>query len=278
MKKSCRSIKIGGLFCCILFLILFSSSCRHAETLDKPEFPIVFQDNFKIIDLLSTEKYYNFWGAVILNGNDYYLVSGIVGNEKMKWCKFLGRNILIDDFKDGLHIDNGRLKIGYCINPGNKDLSEWFSASVPFGCFFGSTYESDFPFNSRTSLEISDKYGQYPSVYKEEDSALESFVPTVVQYLKDDNADAMAELFIYPISLQYIEDGYSYPVILENADDFKKYYGRIFTERIKSHILEYNNEDINIHPQGIRIGRGVLPTFYVVILNKKAYIKSFAYL
>jgi hypothetical protein len=55
----------------------------------------------------------------------------------------------------------------------------------------------------------------------------------------------------YPITVDV--DG---QVVISTADEFEKYYDRIFTDDVIAALNETNEEDLLLLPEGVRVGQG----------------------
>ncbi len=61
----------------------------------------------------------------------------------------------------------------------------------------------------------------------------------------------VAEMVKYPITVDV--DG---QVVISTADEFEKYYDRIFTDDVIAALNETNEEDLLLLPEGVRVGQG----------------------
>ncbi|MBQ9788257.1 MAG: hypothetical protein IJW31_01475 [Lentisphaeria bacterium] len=181
-------------------------------------------------------------------GNHYYLESQILQtqyNIGYKFEKYLGKNIKLYHKKLFLK-DDGRMYIKYMNNKGEKCES-----SVPFGDIYGDTPLSQM---RRTNIfrryngTSSEKYG-VAGIDKDEEPIIEAFLPTLQEHIRNDDAEAISKMFIYPIEIDIF--------CLENRQDFLKYYPQIFTEELKNYILTLKNENIFCNYKGLMLDSGM---------------------
>ena len=88
-----------------------------------------------------------------------------------------------------------------------------------------------------------------------------AFLPTLQEHIRNDNAEAISKMFIYPIEISIFK--------LENHQDFLKYYPQIFTEELKNNILKLENKDIFCNYKGMMLDSGMW--FYTYSNNKVCF-------
>ena len=93
-----------------------------------------------------------------------------------------------------------------------------------------------------------EKYG-IAGVLKREEPAVEAFLPTLQKHLRNNDADAISKMIIYPIDAG--------DIWLENRHEFLKYYPRIFTEEKKQELLELQNKDMLRNYKGLMFSHGM---------------------
>ena len=154
---------------------------------------------------------------------------------------------------------DGRMHIEYL---NNKD--EKCDSSVPFGVFLGDKHVSEVQFAEIPSNQpYSEKYGA-AVVLKEEEPIIEAFLPTLQEHIRNDNAEAISKMFIYPIEISIFK--------LENHQDFLKYYPQIFTEELKNDILKLENKDIFCNYKGMMLYSGM---WFCLYYDDKVYFFAF---
>ena len=163
-------------------------------------------------------------------------------------CKDKGQEFSIIQFassKDSNYIFSGRQYLVLLYKQGE----DWHEVGVPFGDFFGDTHTSKMKFWEYSLAEpYSEKYG-VAGVLKREDAAVEAFLPTLQKHLRNNDADAISKMIIYPI---HIGDRW-----FENRHEFLKYYPRIFTEEKKQELLELQNKDMLCNYKGLMFSYGL---------------------
>ena len=203
----------------------------------------------------SRDADYNFGGRPYLvllckQGENYFLQSHIpddTGQNRTVFARNLGKNVLIAS--NGLTFEDGQMTVEY------RDCNEkWHNAGVPFGDFYGDKHVSQVKFIEELPNEpVSDKY-RPAGVLKREEQALETFLPTLKKHIRNNDADAISKMLIYPIRVSSPAIG---DIWLENRQEFLKYYPQIFTEAVKREMLKLQNKDILCNYQGLMINRGM---------------------
>ena len=209
------------------------------------------EQEFSIIQFASSkDSNYIFGGRQYLvllykQGEDYFLQSHIPDYTeaiRIVFSHYLGKNVLISS--DGLQFKDGQMTVRY--RDSNED---WHEVGVPFGDFYGDTHTSQMKFWEYSLAEpYSEKYG-VAGVLKREEPAVEAFLPTLQKHLRNNDADAISKMIIYPI---HIGDRW-----FENRHEFLKYYPRIFTEEIKKELLELQNKDMLRNYKGLMFSHGL---------------------
>ena len=202
----------------------------------------------------SRDSNYNFGGRQYLvllckQGENYFLQSHIpddTGQNRTVFARNLGKNVLIAS--NGLTFENGQMTVEYRDNNEN-----WHKARVPFGDFYGNKHVSQVKFSLELPSEpYSEKYG-VAGVLKREEPIVEKFLVTLQKHIRNNDADAISKMLIYPIEW--------HDVWLENRYDFLKYYPQIFTEKVKKNLLKLQNKDIFCNHTGFMINFGMW--FYI---------------
>ena len=230
----------------IIFLVaaiaaLFTSGCCCKDK----------EQEFTIIEFASSQDAeYKFAGRKYLvllykQGEDYFLQSHIPDyTEEVRtvFSHYLGKNVLIAS--NGLQFEDGQITVEY------RDSNEkWHKVGVPFGDFYGDTHTSKMKFWEYSFAEpYSEKYG-VAGVLKREEPAVEAFLPTLQKHLRNNDADAISKMIIYPIDAG--------DIWLENRHEFLKYYPRIFTEEKKQELLELQNKDMLRNYKGLMFSHGM---------------------
>ena len=251
----------------IIFLVaaiaaLFTSGCCCKDK----------EQEFTIIEFASSQDAeYKFAGRKYLvllykQGEDYFLQSHIPDyTEEVRtvFSHYLGKNALIAS--NGLQFEDGQITVEY------RDSNEkWHKVGVPFGDFFGDTHTSKMKFWEYSFAEpYSEKYG-VAGVLKREEPAVEAFLPTLQKHLRNNDADAISKMIIYPAEIRVPDIDICY---LENRDDFLKYYPQIFTEDVKKDILKLQNEDIICTSEGLRF-YSFLSMWFSIGIDGKAYFDA----
>ena len=205
----------------------------------------------------------NFECRLYRKGNHYYLESHQLESQlraEYKSVKYLGENIKIS--KRGLFFGkDGRMHIGYLNNKGEE-----CDSSVPFGIILGDKHISQEQLGNIFNLTddpCSEKYG-VAGVLKEEEPIVEAFLPTLQEHIRNDNAEAISKMFVYPIEISIFK--------LENHQDFLKYYPQIFTEELKNNILKLENKDIFCNYIGMMLDSGM---WFCLYYDDKVYFFAF---
>ena len=221
--------------------VIFISGCCYQE-----KFP-----EMTVIEFASSrDADYNFGKRTYLvmlykqNGN-YFLQSHIPDhNEQVRivFTRELGKNAVLGS--NGLQLKNGQMTIEY-----RDENDKWHTAGVPFGDFYGDKHISEVK-----SIEYlpdepdSEKYG-VAGVSKREEAGVEKFLPELQKHIRNNDADSISKMIIYPIEW--------HAVWLENRYDFLKYYPQIFTEKVKKNLLKLQNKDIFCNHTGFMINFGM---------------------
>ena len=122
--------------------------------------------------------------------------------------------------------------------------------SVPFGDVYGGIHVSEMPPYKKS--RYSKKYGVCGALEKD-DAAIESCLPTLQKLLRRDDAEALADMMIYPIPVNI---GFSLTFI-KNREEFVKFYPRLFTPTRKREILKLPVTDIFCNYKGLMLDRGL---------------------
>ena len=198
----------------------------------------------------SRDAEYNFAGRKYLfliykQGEDYFFQSHIpdyTEKDRTVFSRNLGKNV---GFISNWHqFENGRMSIEYC-----DSNEKWHKVEVPFGDFYGDKHVSQVKPVKELPTELSsEKY--YPAgILKRDEPAVENILPTLQKHLRNNDADAISKMIIYPAEIRVPDIDICY---LETRDDFLKYYPQIFTEEVKKNILESQNKDIICTSEGLR--------------------------
>ena len=207
----------------------------------------------------SRDSNYNFGGRQYLvllckQGENYFLQSHIpddTGQNRTVFARNMGKNVLIAS--NGLTFENGQMTVEYRDNNEN-----WHKARVPFGDFYGDKHVSQVKFIEDLPNEpVSDKY-RPAGVFKKEEQALETFLPTLQKHIRNNDADAISKMLTYPAEINIMDIDACY---LETRDEFLKYYPHIFTEKVKKNLLKLQNKDIFCNHTGFMINSGMW--FYI---------------
>ena len=209
----------------------------------------------------SRDSNYNFGGRQYLvllckQGENYFLQSHIpddTGQNRTVFARNLGKNVLIAS--NGLTFENGQMTVEYRDNNEN-----WHKARVPFGDFYGNKHVSQVKFSLELPSEpYSEKYG-VAGVLKREEPIVENFLVTLQKHIRNNDADAISKMLIYPIEVNYNW--------LETPKDFITCYSQLFTESVKADLLKLQNKDIFCNFKGMMINRGM---WFNVRSNGKVY-------
>ena len=230
--------------------VIFISGCCYQE-----KFP-----EMTVIEFASSrDSNYNFGGRQYLvllckQGENYFLQSHIpddTGQNRTVFARNMGKNVLIAS--NGLTFENGQMTVEYRDNNEN-----WHKARVPFGDFYGDKHVSQVKFIEDLPNEpVSDKY-RPAGVFKKEEQALETFLPTLQKHIRNNDADAISKMLTYPAEINIMDIDACY---LETRDEFLKYYPHIFTEKVKKNLLKLQNKDIFCNHTGFMINSGMW--FYI---------------
>ena len=98
-----------------------------------------------------------------------------------------------------------------------------------------------------------------------EEAVVESFLPLLQKHIRNNDAEAISKMLIYPIHVSSPAIGDTW---LENQHEFLKYYPQIFTEAVKKELLKLQNKDIFCNFKGMMINRGM---WFNVRSNGKVY-------
>lgn len=217
----------------------------------------------------SRDAEYNFSGRTYLvllykQGEDYFFQSHIpdyTEEDRTVFSHYLGKNALIAS--NGLQFEDGQMTVEY------RDSNEkWHKVGVPFGDFFGDKHTSQMKFSKYSPYEpSSEKYGA-AGVEKREEPVVEAFLPTLQKHIRNNDADAISKMIIYPIGAG--------DIWLENRHEFLKYYPRMFTEEKKQELLELQNKDIFCNSKGLMFSHGMWfypcgDKAYFTVLNLPIY-------
>ncbi|MBQ9088850.1 MAG: hypothetical protein IJY46_08745 [Lentisphaeria bacterium] len=220
------------------------------------------EQEFMIIEFASSkDSNYIFNGRQYLvllykQGENYFLQSHIPNyTERIVFSHYLGKNVFISS--DGLQFKDGQMTVKY--RGRNED---WHKVGVPFGDFIGDKHVSQMKFKYSPNEPYSEKYG-IAGVLKREEPAVEAFLPTLQKHLRNNDADAISKMIIYPI-----EAG---DVWFKNRHEFLKYYPRIFTEEIKKELLKLQNKDVLCNFKGLMLSHGIGMWFFPY--DDKAYFQ-----
>ena len=203
----------------------------------------------------SRDSNYNFGGRQYLvllckQGENYFLQSHIpddTGENRTVFARNLGKNVFIAS--NGLTFEDGQMTVAYRDSNENRH-----KARVPFGDFYGDKHVSQVKFIEGLPNEpVSDKY-RPAGVLKTEEQALETFLPTLQKHIRNNDADAISKMLIYPIHVSSPAIG---DIWLENRHEFLKYYPQIFTEAVKRELLILQNKDILCNYKGFMLKRGM---------------------
>lgn len=226
--------------------VIFISGCCYQE-----KFP-----EMTVIEFASSrDSNYNFGGRQYLvllckQGENYFLQSHIPDyTEELRtvFSHYLGKNVSIAS--NGLTFENGQMTVEYRDSNAN-----WHKARVPFGDFYGDKHVSQVKFIEDLPNEpVSDKY-RPAGVFKKEEQALETFLPTLQKHIRNNDADAISKMLTYPAEINIMDID---ACCLETRDEFLKYYPQIFTEAVKREMLKLQNKDILCNYQGLMINRGM---------------------
>ena len=190
-------------------------------------------------------------------GSSHYLESRLLwtyarmGNT---FVKYLGENIKLD--RRGLFFgDDGRMHVEYFDRHGKKH-----DASVPFGDIHGDKHVSLMPPRGELPRGPFSKKYNAAGITKEEEHIIEEFLPTLQKHVRNDDAEAISKMLIYPITARVFW--------LENRQDFLKYYPQIFTKVVKANLLKLQNKDIFCNYKGLMINYGM---WFCLGADDKAY-------
>lgn len=239
--------------------VIFISGCCYQE-----RFP-----EMTVIEFASSrDSNYNFGGRQYLvllckQGENYFLQSHIPDyTEELRtvFSHYLGKNVSIAS--NGLTFENGQMTVEYRDNNEN-----WHKARVPFGDFYGDKHVSQVKFIEDLPNEpVSDKY-RPAGVFKKEEQALETFLPTLQKHIRNNDADAISKMLTYPAEINIMDIDACY---LETRDEFLKYYPQIFTEEIKKNLLKLQNKDIICTSEGLRF-YCIRSMWFQISIDGKAY-------
>ena len=230
------------------------------------------EQEFMIIRFASSrDAEYNFGGRTYLfliykQGEDYFFQSHIpdyTEKDRIVFSRYLGKNVgFISSWQK---FENGRMTIEYCDSNEN-----WHEIGVPFGDFYGDKHVSQVkPIKESPTEPSSEKY--YPAgILKREEAAVENILPTLQKHIRNNDADAISKMIIYPADISTLDIDACY---LETRDEFLKYYPQIFTEEVKKNILESQNKDIICTSEGLRFEFFPIMWFHIGI-DGKAYFHA----
>lgn len=261
MKKYC-----WVLAALLLVLLGFCCATERPEVRQDVSF---LRNDFVILEVKSTRsKEYNWGGQEYIGmffrqGEDYYLTSSIpdyTDGSSPHFVKYLGQNVVM--ISHGLAVENGRLVAEYFNaypkddDPRNDKCGEWKKASVPFGDFYGREHVSvPLPENIPLEEEYSKKYG-VGGFFKLNEPAIESLIPKLKTYIRTNDSAAFADLILYPMYSGFV-DSKGQGIWLENADDFIKYYPRIFSSHTLNELLNLADDDLFCNWQGLMINNRI---------------------
>ena len=219
----------------------------------------------------SYDSEYKFGGRTYLfmiykQGENYFFQSHIpdyTEKSRMVFSRNLGKNVgFISSWQK---FENGRMNIEYC-----DSNEKWHEIGVPFGDFYGDKHVSQVkPIKKSPTEPSSMKY--FPAgILKREEPAVENILPTLQKHLRNNDADAISKMIIYPAEIRVPDIDICY---LENRDDFLKYYPQIFTEDVKKDILKLQNEDIICTSEGLRF-YSFLSMWFSIGIDGKAYFDA----
>ena len=219
----------------------------------------------------SRDAEYNFAGRKYLfliykQGENYFFQSHIpdyTEKSPMVFSRNLGKNVgFISNWQK---FENGRMTIEYC-----DSNEKWHKVEVPFGDFYGDKHVSQMKFSEYSPHEPSSKKYYPAGISKREEPAVENILPTLQKHLRNNDADAISKMIIYPAEIRVPDIDICY---LENRNDFLKYYPQIFTEEVKKNILESQNKDIICTSEGLRFEFFPIMWFSIGI-DGKAYFDA----
>lgn len=204
-------------------------------------------------------KYY---AVLYKRGNRFFLLSRIMAgdnNPGKDYLVELGKNVVISPA--GLVFENGRLTVEY-YDPSTGKRKK---ADVPFGDVYGHKHVSEMPPEIRR-FGLSKKYG-VSDAFEKDDAAIESCLPILQELLRRDDAEALADMMIYPLPAHVGP----YPTFIKNREEFVKFYPRIFTPTRKRGILKLDNTDIFRNYKGLMLDRGL---WFTIATDGKPYFRS----
>lgn len=155
--------------------------------------------------------------------------------------KLDGNNIVLSEYDE-----NGK---NTGIFQGKMDANEkvegtWISADGKRKYPFTLTLESIIngaQYGKRYAVAISDN---------KTDQDVEKFLNDIQSYVKNDNKEQLAELIAYPVKVK-VDNEY---INIENKDDFKKNYSKIFDPKYKEVISTAYTKYLFVNYQGIMFG------------------------
>ena len=169
----------------------------------------------------------------------------------------LGKNVVIS--KPGLVFEYGRMTVEYHVRYSGVRRK----VSVPFGDVCGCIHVSKMPPYKKS--RYSKKYGVCGALEKD-DATIESCLPTLQKLLRRDDAEALADMMIYPIPVNM---GFSLTFI-KNREEFIELYPRIFTPTRKREILKLPVTDIFCNYKGLMLDRGL---WFTIATDGKPYFR-----
>ncbi len=246
----------------VLLLVLLGFGCTPERPEARQDVSFL-RDDFVILEVKSTRSAEYNWGGreyigmFFRQGDDYYLTSSIpdyTDGSSPHFVKYLGKNVMM--ISHGLAVEDGRLVAEYfnVDAPRNNGCEEWKKVSVPFGDFYGRVHTSEpLPENISLEGEYSEKYG-VGGFSKDHEPTIESLIPRLKKYIRTNDSAAFANLILYPM-YSGIVDSDGKGIWLENADDFIKYYPRIFSSHTLDELLDLADDDLFCNWQGLMINR-----------------------
>ncbi len=176
--------------------------------------------------------------------------------------KELGKDIVISE--PGLVFEDDRMTVGYY----DPSTGKRRKTCVPFGDVYGGIHTSEMPPHIFDRYEGSEKYGVSEAL-KKDDAVIESYIPTLQDLLRRDDAETLAGMMVCPIPA----DAGCGLTFVKDRKEFIELYPRIFTPTRKREILKLKNTDIFRNYKGLMIDRGLW--FFVATDGKPYFICLF---
>ena len=192
------------------------------------------------------------WDRVFLRSR----IEGSYYNLGAVFLRDLGKNAEISP--RGLFFENGAMAVEHRA-PG---AAKWRRSKVPFGDVYGSTHISEMP--PYRESKPSEKYGAC-GASEDDDSVIESCIPTVQSLIRRDDAEGLSLMMCYPLATWLdIESGF-----VETREDFVKFYPQLFHPRRKRSILKLRKDEIFCNYKGLMINCGM----WFFVADGKVYFK-----